>query len=577
MAYWLDGALRCGHLLGDTELVARARAQLDYVMARQQADGYLGPRHLKTGEANSLWPHAVLMRAFMAEYSATGDGKVLCAMRQFADFFVAHMAKGGTPRVLGTADVFSLGERDLFNIENVLHTADRARDPSLADRAMAAFRSVVTLEKLAPGGVPSGHAISCIERLKLPILVYLQTGESAWLEAVRNEFRALDEHHMLIDGLPSSCEELSGRQSNAVHETCLASDYTWTVGYMLLATGEAEWADRIERACFNAGLGSVTKDFRSHQYYSSPNQVIAAANTSHWNADLSWYGQSKARMAYQPGHDTECCTGNVNRFMPNYCARMWLRGPEGAVVAALYGPSVLTVEVGEQPQAVRITQLTDYPFGETVTLRIEAAAPVRFPLMLRIPGWCTTAELRVNSQRAQMRLDPGTFATLDRQFAPGDEVTLKLPMRVRVVPLPWDGIAVERGPLVFSYPVSSATTIRTLPAHSSPDFPAYEMCPDGCWQYALDLDVADAGRIAVITKPMAANPWRLETTPVRLHLPAVRLRHWDLEKGHTPVLPSPISSAQSEEVELVPMGATTLRLTVFPDCRHQFSRNAAQQ
>lgn len=65
---------------------------------------------------------------------------------------------------------------------------------------------------------------------------------------------------------------------------------------------------------------------------------------------------------------------------------------------------------------------------------------------------------------------------------------------------------------------------------------------------------------------------RPETTPVRLHLPAVRLRHWHLEKGHTPVLPSPISSAESEEVELVPMGATTLRLTVFPDGRHQFRR-----
>ena len=53
------------------------------------------------------------------------------------------------------------------------------------------------------------------------------------------------------------------------------TDYTWTLDYFLQATGECEWADRIERIIFNAGMGSVTKDFRALQYFSSVNQILA--------------------------------------------------------------------------------------------------------------------------------------------------------------------------------------------------------------------------------------------------------------------------------------------------------------
>ena len=47
---------------------------------------------------------------------------------------------------------------------------------------------------------------------------------------------------------------------------CDISDYTWTIGYYLMGTGDVQWADRIEKAIFNAGFGAVTKDFRTMQF-----------------------------------------------------------------------------------------------------------------------------------------------------------------------------------------------------------------------------------------------------------------------------------------------------------------------
>ena len=59
----------------------------------------------------------------------------------------------------------------------------------------------------------------------------------------------------LADGIPSSEEHLSGRGDLRTHETRNAADYTWSCGYLLMATGDPVWADRIERATFRSGRG----------------------------------------------------------------------------------------------------------------------------------------------------------------------------------------------------------------------------------------------------------------------------------------------------------------------------------
>ncbi|MCY2927156.1 MAG: hypothetical protein NT031_17325, partial [Planctomycetota bacterium] len=66
-AYWVDGMIRCGRLIGDDFLVNKALAQIDYVLGRADKDGYLGPSFLKvedptkTGWQASFnrWPHVV--------------------------------------------------------------------------------------------------------------------------------------------------------------------------------------------------------------------------------------------------------------------------------------------------------------------------------------------------------------------------------------------------------------------------------------------------------------------------------------------------------------------------------------
>ena len=81
------------------------------------------------------------------------------------------------------------------------------------------------------------------------------------------------------------------------------------MGYFLETTGDAGWADRIERCVFSAGLGSITKDFRAMQYFSCPNQFLATGTSDH-NA----FKYGKTWMQYRPIHETECCIGNIHRL-----------------------------------------------------------------------------------------------------------------------------------------------------------------------------------------------------------------------------------------------------------------------
>jgi DUF1680 family protein len=81
-------------------------------------------------------------------------------------------------------------------------------------------------------------------------------------------------------------------------------------------------------------------------------------------------------------------------------------------------------------------------------------SPGEFALYLRIPGWLSgTAQIRINGKPAGIKADPGTFATLRRQWKRNDTVELSMPLAWRTVPI--DNrtpgvVALMRGPLLMT-------------------------------------------------------------------------------------------------------------------------------
>lgn len=543
-AYYTDGLLRLGYALGDSTLIAKGEEGVNYTLAHATQDGILGVHddYMLAGDKYSQWPHAVFFRVMQAMYQATGDERIPAALEK-------HYL--GFP-------VEAYISRSAINVEGMLWTYALTGNQALLDLAEATWEQgdfYMNQERCLGDEKLVEHGVTICEEMKIPALLYSYTGKQVYLDAALHADYLLESVNMLPDGVPSSAEWLGGQDPTHSHETCDITDYSWTMGYYLMATGDAQWADRIEKAVLNAGIGCVTKDFKALQYLSSVNQFIATGTSN--NNDFM---KGRTWMAYRPTHQTECCAGNVHRIMPNYVARMWLRGNGDELVAALYGPSKVSFAL-EDGTVCSVEEITGWPFEDGVKFRFSFAKDghkvrrhqLRFTY--RIPGGCT-----LDGQTG-----PG-FVSVDKEFRNGETLSLAFEAEP-VVKQSEGGLYVQRGPLVYSLPIEAKveadTTTYSYMNGKFPDEPGFDcldMTPQSSWKWAVDAKVTPRFHRAAVK----SYPW--EDSPICITLDASEIEGWDLEEGvYTCAAPdSIVTVSEPKEITLVPYGCTTLRLTVFP-------------
>ena len=602
-AYWIDGALKCGYLAGDTALYQQALEEVDFAVEHADPDGFIGPDILREKDR---WPHAVFFRAVLAQYEITGD-------RHYLEALIRHYRS--TPHPMGW-------DRDVTGVEILLYLYQESGEADLLEMAEDLYRRFnerwpqhdASLQSLLSDKPQTEHGVTFNEEAKLAAMLYSATGKEEYLSAVMHGYEKLARNARLADGLHSCSEHICGRDARDMHETCDITDHTWALSYLLQATGGVRYADEIEQIIFNALPGAITKDFRALQYFSCPNQVVATSTSNH---NLNRFMRGLNWMSYRPDHEVQCCPGNLHRAMPNFISKMWMRSKDGGVVAALYGPGALNTLAGEPQTPVTITAETRYPYEQSVTFTIRPEQPVSFPFSVRIPGWCRQARLIVNGEAVPDELRPGSFFAIQREWKAGDVVRLDLPFALAVESWPKDGVSLTYGPLTLALPVPTRaeievenSTIRqqrdTLGAAyeprqtlALPEFPAWNLYPNGPWNYALCVDEGSLRDVQVEWNEACTDPLDVNNPALKVRVKARRVRGWRMvhirrarQLGHwiiegkfhrglrtvegefpfTPPLPDPKSLAgrlekEVEEIALIPYGATMLRLTVFPRCR----------
>lgn len=560
MAYWIDGATRLGLVLDDQKLLAEAKKRIDYTFSHINADGFIGPKALKEPKEDfHRWPHALFFRAVQALDEA-GDDRNLAAT--VARHYLSDPAEYGKPT------------RNITNVESILWCYRRTGDERLLTLARKAWDEFLTVaadpergdlgkERVLANTAINAHGVTYTETAKQPAILYAATGQREYLAYALATQRRVFDHHMLIDGIPSTSEWYRSTGALDMHETCCISDHTWTWGYFLSATGDSVWADRVERAVFNAGLGAIKKDWKAVQYFSCPNQVIATLNSDHGQME-----HGGRMMAFQPnpGQRTACCGGNVHRFLPNYVARMWMKTPEGDLVAAMYGPSELSTTVGSQSTPIKIAQDTEYPFDGVIHLTLHLEVPVEFGLKLRVPEWCSDPQITLNGKRIDAKPSNG-YLTLKRQFKNEDRIQLVFPMRTKISHWPEGGVGFEHGPLVYALPVEASWQPVVEKEFSTEKYPSWNATATSAWNYA----VVEGKASVRFHKGKPERAWNSDLGP-RLQIQAHRLPEWKLleeadHKQYTPALPPQSmrkATQKPETLTLVPYGATHLRLTIFP-------------
>lgn len=549
-AYLLDGMIRLSLLEDTPELFNKFKDNLDYVLDHPDENGQLGHCF---HPSSSEWPMAVFFKAVIAYYEAYGDEKTLAAFRRHYDSLsIETVAKPG---------------RNITNIEGLLKLYEWTGDDKFRQKAVDAysfydkqvemadsFYGDLNLSKLESGCRLTVHGVSFSEMLKLPVMLYIYTGEEYWLKIAQKGLdKACLDHEQPVGQL--SCNEfLSGRDPLQGFETCVTSDMMWTLGYFVMADGAVSYADRMEKLAYNALPGAITKDFTALQYLSAVNQVNATpfSNNTHMGyAEAAW-------RQYRPDQFPQCCPGNLQRIMPNFAMKMWMRkNGDNAPVAMLYGPSVYTSSY--QGDDFEIEEDTQYPFRDDITFRFSVSHGFEMPFYFRIPHWAKTSSLLVNGKAVEMELKPGTIQKIIRYWRNGDEVVLTLSPEITMKhDRQWCWI--ERGALNFSYAVP-AEEIRESDSPFSPR--SYN--PTGPWNYSLNLSPDEVSKINM---EYQESSYPFECPSVLLKVPARQIKGYDsLDSNRfTPRVPLYNDfCGEREMITLQPYATTITRVTAFPD------------
>ena len=235
-------------------------------------------------------------------------------------------------------------------------------------------------------------------------------------------------------------------------ETCGAVAAGFFGHNLNLLTGEARYADALERELYNGALSGVSLAGNSYTYV---NPLQSDNGNSRW----AWNG-------------CPCCPPMFLKLMGAMPGYIYAQDTSGIYINLFVGS---TAKIQLAGQSIVLKQTTGYPWQGNIRIEIESARPGEFDLHIRIPGWCEgvsshddlyhadnrpgkrAAHLQVNGTNVEDVHIVRGYATLHRQWKRGDVVQVTLDMPVQQVTAnarvdaDKERVALMRGPIVYCF------------------------------------------------------------------------------------------------------------------------------
>jgi hypothetical protein len=564
--YFLDGLIPLAYLLDDATLKSKTRKYIDWTLNHQAPNGMIGP-----GSNNDWWPRMVMLKALAQHQEVTGDARVIPVLEKY----FAHQLRELPNRPLRDWGKFRWqdevliivwlynrnGDSSLLNLAHLLQKQGYDWQAQFVDFK---YTEPITKEfiKLGQGGgltdlALATHGVNNGMAIKTSPVWSLVSRSDEDRRALSRQLTALDKYHGLPNGMFSCDEHLAGRNPSQGSELCTVVETMFSLEQALAICGDPALGDRLERITFNALPGTFTDEMWAHQYDQEPNQVECSLHRKPWTTN----GPESNLYGLEPNFG--CCTANFHQGWPKFAASLFMLSQENHLVAAVYSPCEARTTIRGTP--VHVIEETEYPFRGSVRMTLNPESRLDFALNLRIPAWAEGATIRVNGKSAPQPA-PNSFTRIERSWNRGDVVEIEFPMKPRASRWFNDSVAIERGPLVFSYGIGEGW-LKLRDRGMTAD---WQVFPTTRWNYAVAVTPENAvDSISIEEFPISKTPFSAKPAPIELRIKARNLPSWRAEDGAAdPVPQSPVSSDQPEEsIRLVPYAAAKLRITAFPQLK----------
>jgi uncharacterized protein len=253
--------------------------------------------------------------------------------------------------------------------------------------------------------------------------LYRATGETRYLTPAINAWNDIAANQLLITGSGSSCEHWTeprmfySESKYNIAETCVTVTWIQLTQQLLRLTGEARYADELEKTFYNHLAAAQRPDGSAWAYFT------ALDGTKPYNTEQN------------------CCTSSGPRGWAILPGLTYLTTDDGIVVNFFtHGTATLKID-GE---IVTVKQDTTYPVEGRVAITVAVPKPMKFSLRVRVPSWS-----KVEGVKAR----PGEYWLLRQTWSGTQTITLNfdLPTRIEAGGGSNAGkFAVVRGPQVLA-------------------------------------------------------------------------------------------------------------------------------
>jgi len=304
----------------------------------------------------------------------------------------------------------------------------------LADK----FHQKSTLDSLAEDRdvLAHTHGNTQVPKVYGALMRYVYTGNEPDAETARFFWDRVVNHYSFASGGDGKNEyfgepdKLNDMVDGRTAETCNVYNMLKMTRTLFSVDPEIRYADFHERALFNHILASQDPKDGTVTYMLPVGRGV----------------QHEYQRMFE---DFTCCVGTGMESHALHGAGIYYYKGSDEFWIGLYAPSIAKWDSA----GVEVEMATDFPLGESASVKIRTRTPKKFTLALRRPYWAGDGfSVKVNGQSLKDLPTADSYVKITRVWQQDDIIELHLPKVLRKEPLPDNPgrIAVLWGPLVLA-------------------------------------------------------------------------------------------------------------------------------